>query len=666
MSIVDRIKSEIKKGDYVNELSALLRYSQVPTLVVEGSKDIRIYNMWIGQHLLDTYKVDVLAAHGRDNLFRLYERQSEFVHAPVIFIADQEMLSFSWMPKLYEDIVWTQGYSIENEIYSNGRIERLIQYNPTIEYDRVKDAVIKWFAYEVDEYFETRIQREAPNLDELILEGETELNEDFLKKRGFDRPPKNSTINNIKENYLLELPGKLLFQMLERASGITFDGLYNTALVNYDAQSGIIGRIRRKLDEKRLISSQEFLSKPEEQKPPEKDQKLFLLENKSISKSESLVGRLVRKETVIKGDNADILKELMKQDKMKFNPITTMTSRDDLLSIYSKGKLSIYVVDREMRVFSETPERYLNVIWTKGYSLENDFYIGGGLGDLIAHHEKWKHRQVLNATIKWFAFEVEEFMQGRTFEMDVELSDIVEPGQLKPNKKFREENNFREPSAELIQHIRKDYKRLLPGKFLFQILIRFLNTRGRSYNYEVTYESLFDIALSGGTQQTLDELVRQIKTRLREIERKISSPIKVGDNVYGKILNKKGPTFTVQLETKNKENIPFEQNDFPIKVEGNYKFKVTALDYSDRITEVEFIPPREPKANSKIRAKIIENTNFKLTVQLMTKNEEIFTFKGYFPRIKDEETIVKVDSIDPSTGEVTKATFKGLQEPKNT
>ena len=273
---------------------------------------------------------------------------------------------------------------------------------------------------------------------------------------------------------------------------------------------------------------------------------------------------------------------------------------------------------------------------------------------------------MLNATIKWFAFEVEEFLRGRALDMDVKLADIVEPGQLKPNKKFRKENNFQEPSVEHIQNIKNDYKSLLPGKFLFQILVRFLNTRGRSYNYEVTYESLFDIALSSGTQQTLDELARQIKTRLREIERKIASPIKVGDIIDGKILNKDGPTFTVQLKTKNKEKISFEQNDYPIKVERKYKFKVIALDYSYRIAEVKFIPPRPPKVNGKIRAKIIENTIFKLTVQLMTKNEEIFTFKGYFPRIKDEETIVRVDSIDPSTGEVTNATFKGRQEPKKT
>ncbi len=614
MSLIKKIIAEAREVDEVGELVTLLRSSQLPTIVVEEPNDMRFYNRWIEQHLFNTYNVDVLAAGGKDNLLHLYKRRSEFAGVPIVFVANRGMWLFSEVPKDYADIVYSKGFSIENEIYSNGRIERLIQYNPTIEYDRVKEAGIKWFACEVDEYFETKIQRGTPNLDELISEGETELNKDFLEKRGFDHPPRDSTIKDIEDNYLFRFPGKLLFQMLKRFSGITFDGLYNTALVNYKAeQHGIIGEIRRHLGQQRLISSQKILTKSEEQKPPEKDQNLFLPENESISKSESLVGRLVRKEIIDKGDTADILKELMKQNKMKFSPITTMTSRDDLLSIYSNRQLSIYVVDREMRVFRETPESYLNVIWTKGYSLENDLYIDGGLENLIDPHEKWKHRQVLNATIKWFAFEVEKFFDNETLEMDVKLSDIVLPGQLELNKKFCEENNFREPPAERIQHIIDDYPRLLPGKYLFQILVRFLNTPGRSFNYKASLQSLSDIALAANsTQQPLDELARQIRAKLDSIKDQIDSAkistaiqspkndsrteihfistdkpkIKVGDKIKAKILTKDGIKITVQLLTDNNEEITFERPYYPGQVGSETKLRVIAVDSTGRVKKV--------------------------------------------------------------------------------
>lgn len=684
MSLLQKIVAEASQIDEVGELVTLLRFSQLPTVIVETSNDVRIYKLWVESRLFGTYKVDVIDVGGRDNLLHLYERRSEFANVPVVFVGNQGMWVFSDIPEYYADILWTQGYSIDNDIYSNGRIRQLIQYNPTIEYDEVIEAVIKWFACEVDEYFETKVQRRTPNLDELISEGEIEINKDFLKKRGFAHPPRDSTIKDIKENYKIKLPGKLLFQMLERFSGITFDGLYNTALVNYNAvQHGIIGKIRRNLDEHGVISSKKILSKSEEKMSPEKDQKQILPANESTSKSESLVrrytkkgtvikgdnadillvGRLAKKGTVVKGDNADILKELMKQSKRKFSPIT---SKDDLLSLYRKKQLSIYVVDQEMRVFSETPESYLNVIWTKGYSLENDLYIGGGLEDLIAPHERWKHRQVLNATIKWFAFEVEEFLGGRTLDMDVGLLDIVLPGQLDLNKKFFEENNFREPSTERIQQIKDDYERFLPGKFLLQILIRFLNTRGRSYNYKVDIQRLRDIALSASrTQQALDELAEQIKIRHDKIESKInlekistnpqtSSPIKVGENINGTILKKDGFEFTTQLETKNKEEILFEQNNYPIKVGKKYKFNVTSLDNSDMITKVSFIRPRTPKVGDRINAKILKNDSFKVTVRLNTDYNEVITIeRPFYPVDVGEEMKFKVIAVD-DTGKITR------------
>ena len=668
MSIVDFIKAETRQ-DIIShdELSALLRNSQIPTLVVEGRTDVRIYNRWIEQRLFGTYRVDVLAADGLENFFRLYERRSEFMHAPVIFIAGREMWLFSGIPEAYKGIIWTNGYSIENDIYSESRIERLIQYNPTIEYDRAKEAVIKWFAFEVEEYFNTKIQRGTPHLDELISEGETELNKDFLKKYGFDRPPKDSTINNIKEDYLLRLPGKLLFQMLERFSGITFDGLYNTALVNYNVeQHGIIGEIRRNLNEQRAISSQNILSnsilsKSEEQKPPRKNQSQFLPKNESTSNSEVLVGRLAKKDIIVKeGNNTEILKELIEKKKKKFSPITTTTNRDDLLSLYSKQQLSIYVVDREMRVFSKTPERYLNVIWTKGYSLENDLYIGGGLENLLDPHEKWKHRQVLNATIKWFAFEVEEFLlTGLTPEIDDDkLSKIVLPGQLELNEKFCRNQEFREPPLERIQEIKDAPEQLLPGKYLFQILERFLNTRGRSFNYEVNAQRLLNIALSAsGTQQPLDELAEQIRTTHNRINNKLSPSIQVGARINAKILRKDGSIITVQLMTDNQEEITFECRHCPRRVDDEHEVKVISVD-SERVKEVipiHITPIQQGvKVGDKINAKIIKKDGFKVTVQLQTDNNEKIVFEHpYYPGKVGEEPKLRVMDVD-STGRVTK------------
>ena len=100
----------------VDELVSTLRRSRLPTIVVEGKEDMQIFR-WM-EHLLEIHEVDVLGVGGRSNLFAVYDRKSEFVHLPVAFIADQDKELFTRLPAGYEEIIWTQGYSIENDLYA--------------------------------------------------------------------------------------------------------------------------------------------------------------------------------------------------------------------------------------------------------------------------------------------------------------------------------------------------------------------------------------------------------------------------------------------------------------------------------------------------------------------------------------------------------------------
>ena len=47
MSLLKNILAEASKVDEVGELVALFRTSQLPTLIVERSDDVRIYSRWI-------------------------------------------------------------------------------------------------------------------------------------------------------------------------------------------------------------------------------------------------------------------------------------------------------------------------------------------------------------------------------------------------------------------------------------------------------------------------------------------------------------------------------------------------------------------------------------------------------------------------------------------
>ena len=140
----------------VDELVSTLRRSKLPTVVVEGRDDMQIFR-WM-EDLLQIHEVDVLGVGGRSNLFAVYDRKSEFVHLPVAFIADQDKELFTRLPAGYEEIIWTQGYSIENDLYAGAdpSLENLMDPQEAAEHRQLLDTIIEWFTFEVEEFLNGR------------------------------------------------------------------------------------------------------------------------------------------------------------------------------------------------------------------------------------------------------------------------------------------------------------------------------------------------------------------------------------------------------------------------------------------------------------------------------------------------------------------------------
>ncbi len=111
----------------VRELVTTLSDSNVATLVVEGRDDMTIFR-WI-EDLLNTrysdrHNIDALQAQGSSNLLEIYKRRDEFSsQIPVAFMADLDELVLEDPANVlgkYPDIIWTTGYSIENDLYTDG------------------------------------------------------------------------------------------------------------------------------------------------------------------------------------------------------------------------------------------------------------------------------------------------------------------------------------------------------------------------------------------------------------------------------------------------------------------------------------------------------------------------------------------------------------------
>ena len=228
-----------------------------------------------------------------------------------------------------------------------------------------------------------------------------------------------------------------------------------------------------------------------------------------------------RKIIVADEDDIFIYQKLVERHKMLAVKVYASGGRSNLLHLYKRrGEFAyvpgIFVADREMGLFSGIPEGYEDIIWTNGYSLKNDVYVEAQLEHLLEPHETWRHGQVLNAITEWFAFEVEEALAGKSTQVDsLNLNQIVLPGQIQLNEDFLKRRGFRPPNSKLVQQIRAEYQFKLPGKFLFQILARFLNARGRNFRFNINVPSLYRVAFSMlESYPLLDGLMKQVKKKL--------------------------------------------------------------------------------------------------------------------------------------------------------
>ena len=98
----------------VDECVAALHRTYLPTVIVEGKDDMQIYQ-WT-ERRVGIQNANVLPVGGKETLLAVYERRNEYAHLPVAFVADKDLWLFSGIPPDYPDIIWTEGYSIENDL----------------------------------------------------------------------------------------------------------------------------------------------------------------------------------------------------------------------------------------------------------------------------------------------------------------------------------------------------------------------------------------------------------------------------------------------------------------------------------------------------------------------------------------------------------------------
>jgi hypothetical protein len=197
----------------VDELVATLQRSNLPTLLVEGVDDAQVYR-WL-QNRLRGRRIDVLPCGGRTNLIALYRRRREFTRVLHAFLADNDMWLFTAVPIEFAEIIWTSGYSIENDLYAGSTVELLLDENEHIQFLQLMKVLGRWFAFEVEEYRAHGHSQVGVHVNQLVPPGALHLDGVYCADRGF-REPLAETVLEIESDYRIKIRGKQLFDALLR------------------------------------------------------------------------------------------------------------------------------------------------------------------------------------------------------------------------------------------------------------------------------------------------------------------------------------------------------------------------------------------------------------------------------------------------------------------
>lgn len=133
------------------ELLALIKRSSLPTLVVEGKDDMIVY-----RRLEDEYydkNLSVLSVGGREKVLRLFEALKEAPpKAQVVFFADLDMWVLEGVPEKYhsDNLFFTTGYSIENDVFCDGNLLSYMDHRERIKFGKELECYLKWYALAVD------------------------------------------------------------------------------------------------------------------------------------------------------------------------------------------------------------------------------------------------------------------------------------------------------------------------------------------------------------------------------------------------------------------------------------------------------------------------------------------------------------------------------------
>lgn len=197
----------------VDEIVDTLKRSSLTTVLVEGKYDIIIYR-WIESEI-GIVNANFFPCGGRNKLLQVFERRSEFPDLKVIFVADRDAYVYINPPENLAEIIWTNGYSIENDLYYGRNIESLLDNQEREIFSTSLNSFVEYYAFEIQNFLEGRDFCFRNHPQHLICDIQNTVKQEFLEQINFVRPS-NELMEKLRDNYDVLIRGKSLFALLTR------------------------------------------------------------------------------------------------------------------------------------------------------------------------------------------------------------------------------------------------------------------------------------------------------------------------------------------------------------------------------------------------------------------------------------------------------------------
>lgn len=197
-----------------DEIIASLSRSTLPTVIVEGGDDMIVFRKL--EEVLERFAVDVLAAEGRNTLLELFDRRGEIRKSEAtVFVADKDKWVYASIPAQYvaEELVFTDGYSIENDVFRDGNLFGYMDAAERASFGQELPKVIDCYALGLSRILDNREGKIAIHPNE-ILEDATQCVHLMRLAHGEEYP--SQLRDQIFGNFAKLLRGKTLMGLLMR------------------------------------------------------------------------------------------------------------------------------------------------------------------------------------------------------------------------------------------------------------------------------------------------------------------------------------------------------------------------------------------------------------------------------------------------------------------